>query len=434
MWNNINLLDAVPVLSFFGLVLCLIYRPNSSLSKPALIFAIISLISDPSNMSSVIAKAGLSIVNILSFMTALQLCIVMIVDNGAGERFVYSLATISTTRKLLRVPATILIPLIVIPAGMLVSMLIQNIPTIVLLTPIVYKICQRLEIPYTPLIFGLIPATNLGVNSVAWSNMTSILHCKYLSTSPTYFTENMVVRNVFMLFFLTLIVIIWSFLLDKKRHDPWLGIYEKLRLKDSLKSQCCKLNFNKHKIILGTIILLFLCFAQMFFSNYSFLITMAFLAFIFLLTSPYNFSQQAMVLGEETILTIIGLLILSTCMDHSYILNSMAKNFLTGDHKKIELMAYILSAFMSADGAAAMLASVVQVHYACSSAATWSLATGICAGSSALLTSVSAGPILFEVSKRFGMNITFRRYAFFGLPISLFMLFFYAVINHVLLY
>ena len=61
--------------------------------------------------------------------------------------------------------------------------------------------------------------------------------------------------------------------------------------------------------------------------------------------------------------------------------------------------------------------------------AAWSLASGICAGSTALLTSASAGPILIEATKRSGAPMSFRTYAAFGVPFSMVMLLSYLMLS-----
>lgn len=61
----------------------------------------------------------------------------------------------------------------------------------------------------------------------------------------------------------------------------------------------------------------------------------------------------------------------------------------------------------------------------------WQLASGICAGSSVFLTSASAGPILYAISRLSGFDLTFRAYARFGLPFSLLMMAMYIWLNKV---
>jgi Na+/H+ antiporter NhaD/arsenite permease-like protein len=77
-----------------------------------------------------------------------------------------------------------------------------------------------------------------------------------------------------------------------------------------------------------------------------------------------------------------------------------------------------VTAAISADGAAAMLTQLVHTQANGAYSAAWSLASGICAGSSMLLTSASAGPILIEVAHRNNVELSFRDYAKFGVPFS----------------
>jgi len=97
----------------------------------------------------------------------------------------------------------------------------------------------------------------------------------------------------------------------------------------------------------------------------------------------------------------------------------------------IEAIAYILTAGISADGSAAMLAPLVHRISGGTMFSAWQLASGICAGSSVFLTSASAGPILYAISRLSGFDLTFRAYARFGLPFSLLMMAMYIWLNKV---
>lgn len=151
-------------------------------------------------------------------------------------------------------------------------------------------------------------------------------------------------------------------------------------------------------------------------------ISLVTLAALFAVRNPREFVRSALILGDEAVIAISAFFTLSSCIEQTPFLHHLAESFLQGERGMIEVTAYFITALISADGAAAMLASTVHAQSDGSFAAAWSLASGICAGSTAMLTSASAGPVLIEVSRRMGAPLTFRYYAAFGLPFSILML------------
>jgi Na+/H+ antiporter NhaD/arsenite permease-like protein len=91
-------------------------------------------------------------------------------------------------------------------------------------------------------------------------------------------------------------------------------------------------------------------------------------------------------LGLEVIVVIFSIFIVAKAVEHTPLVHHMAE-FLKAhqDNGAIELVAYLLTAGISADGAAATLAPVVHRLTEGSMFSAWQLACGICAGSSTLL-------------------------------------------------
>jgi hypothetical protein len=156
--------------------------------------------------------------------------------------------------------------------------------------------------------------------------------------------------------------------------------------------------------------------------------SMGVLAVLLAMGSTDEFVKKTFVLGDEAVLAISGLFVIAAMIEHSPLMSMFIDDMLHGSGK-VEIAAFLITSMISADGAAAMLASVVHSAHAGSFDSAWALASGICAGSSALLTSASAGPVLIEASRRAGAPITFRDYAFFGVPFSMLMLGSYLVLR-----
>jgi len=412
----------LPLGALLGLILYLMLRAKDGLAKPAAIAALVALASIPENILPTLAKVGPGLASVLVIMSVMQLAVTMILENGAEDGFNALIARITTNRLLSKVPASVLIPAIFMPTAMLSAALIHNIPAVALLAPLAFTLCNRLQIPWAPTVFGLIPASNLGGASAAWGDTPAIIQRLIWHFDVPTFTANMLPRNLVILALLTLTTTIWSAWGDKGKRQGWRDIYERLRIRDSLndRSQAIKTSLIGRYIGLSALVVLFL--AQIFAQTMALAISMLTLAALFTARNPREFVRSVLVLGDEAVIAIAALLTLSSCIEQTPLLHHLAESFLQGERGTIEITAYFITALISADGAAAMLAQTVhdQAHGSFESA--WSLASGICAGSTAMLTSASAGPVLIEVSRRMGAPLTFRHYAAFGLPFSLLML------------
>lgn len=413
----------LPFLALAALVITLLAFPRAGLAKPALITALLALASSPEQIPTILGKVGPSLVGVMVMMTAVQLAVSMLLDERGGDWLGAIMARPLHVPWLASVPASVLVPCMLMPLAMACAALIHNIPAVALLAPLTFNLCQRLGIPWVPSLVGLIPASNLGGASAAWGDTPAILQRQIWGFDVATFAANMLPRNVVILCLLMVVVAGWSLWKDRQgsRHRA-METFERIRIRDQQRARSAYRWSASLGQYVGGLGLLSLFVLQMLPPGYALAGSMAVLALLLACRSSGDFVRSALVLGDEAVLAIAALFTISAVIEHSPVMAALVETLLTTHDGGIELVAYFVTGFISADGAATMLASVVHGKHDGSLDAAWSLASGICAGSTALLTSASAGPILMEAAKRSGASLSFRTYAGFGVPFSLLML------------
>lgn len=214
----------------------------------------------------------------------------------------------------------------------------------------------------------------------------------------------------------------WSYCLDRRTGNCWRQEHERLRLRDQILARRIRSARATFDQFLGAAGLIGLFLAQMLSPTYALAVSMAIFAALLAFRTGGDFLRSTFILGEEAVLAIAALFTISAAIEHSPVLTIIAEKLLANRNGGVETVAFFITSLISADGAAAMLGPVVHAKHGGSLQSAWSLASGICAGSTALLTSASAGPILMEAAKRSGAPMSFRTYAGFGIPFSLIML------------
>ena len=421
--------DYLPFVTLLGLVAVLLIFPRIGLAKPAVIAALLALAVSPGHMGAIIGKVGPNLLGVLVMMSAVQLAVSMAMDERGGDWLGAVLARPLYAAKLANVPASVLVPIMLMPLAMVCAAAIHNIPAVALLAPIAFSLCQRLGIPWIPSLVGLIPASNLGGASAAWGDTPAILQRQIWGFDVSTFAANMLPRNLIMLSMLTVVVAVWSYWADQRTGNRWAQEHERLRLRDQMLARRTRRSSATSDQYLGGASLIGLFCAQMLQPAYALAVSMAILAALLAFRSSGDFVRSTFVLGDEAVLAIAALFTISAAIEYSPVLTAIAETMLTNRDGGVEIVAFLVTSLISADGAATMLAPIVHATHDGSLDAAWSLASGICAGSTALLTSASAGPILLEAAKRSNAPMTFRTYAAFGVPFSMIMLLSYLMLS-----
>jgi Na+/H+ antiporter NhaD/arsenite permease-like protein len=421
--------DYLPFVVLLGLVAVLLIFPRLGLAKPAVIAALLALAASPGHVGAIIGKVGPSLLGVLVMMSAVQLAVSMAMDDRGGDWLGAVLARPLHAARLANVPASVLVPIMLMPLAMACAAAIHNIPAVALLAPIAFSLCQRLGIPWIPSLVGLIPASNLGGASAAWGDTPAILQRQIWGFDVSTFAVNMLPRNLVMLGMLMLVVAVWSYWADRRTGNRWGQEHERIRLRDQMLARHARRASATVDQYLGGAGLIGLFCAQMLPPTYALAVSMAILAALLAFRTSGDFVRSTFVLGDEAVLAIAALFTISAVIEHSPVLTMIAETMLSNRNGGVEIVAFFVTSLISADGAATMLAPVVHAKHDGSLEAAWSLASGICAGSTALLTSASAGPILIEAAKRSGAPMSFRTYAAFGVPFSMVMLVSYLTLS-----
>jgi Na+/H+ antiporter NhaD/arsenite permease-like protein len=400
----------------------LLIFPRVGLAKPAVVAALLALAALPDHIGTIIGKVGPSLLGVLIMMSAVQLAVSMIMDERGADWLGDVLGAPLRSARLSNVPASVLVPGMLMPLAMVSAAMIHNIPAVALLAPITFSLCQRIGIPWVPALVGLIPASNLGGASAAWGDTPAIIQRQIWGFDVSTFALNMLPRNLVILSILIVVVAGWSYCLDRRTGNRWKQEHERLRLRDQILARRIRSAGATCDQFLGAGGLFGLFVAQMLSPTYALAVSMAILATLLAFRTGGDFLRSTFVLGEEAVLAIAALFTISAAIEHSPLLTVIAEKLLANRNGGVEAVAFFVTSLISADGAAAMLAPVVHAKHDGSLQAAWALASGICAGSTALLTSASAGPILMEAAKRSGAPFSFRTYAAFGIPFSLIML------------
>jgi len=410
--------DYLPFVALFGLVTVLLTFPHIGIAKPAVIASLLALAASPGEIATIIGKVGPTLVGVLVMMSAVQLAVSMAMDERGGDWLGAALAHPLQVARLAKIPASILIPCVLMPVAMACAAAIHNIPAVALLVPIAFSLCQRVGIPYIPSLVGLIPASNLGGASAAWGDTPAILQRQIWGFDVATFSANMLPRNLLVLAMLVVVIAAWSYWTDRRTGSRWSQAHERLRIRDQLRAtRTHGYSATPHQYLGGAGLIGLFC-AQMLPPTLALAVSMGILAVLLAFRASGDFVRSTFVLGDEAILAIAALFTISAAIEHSPLLTMLIENTLASGDGGVEMVAFLVTSLISADGAATMLAPIVHAKHSGSLEAAWALASGICAGSTALLTSASAGPILIEAAKRSGAPMNFRTYAAFGVPFS----------------
>lgn len=419
-------LSNIPLFMVALMVGALLIRPEIGMARAALVAAFISLACNPVSIPTVLALASKQIFTVIVVMSATTLPVIFILEDGIGEKISAAIVRLFAHRFLRRVPTSVLLPVLFLPISMIVAMWLHNIPAIGVLAPLAIVLAKRFSAPIHPVLFGMLVASNLGGASFAAGDTPAIIQRQTFGFGVATFSSAMVPRNLVVLFALVVAVTIWSWWPNRHKNTSWMELYDRLMARDTFDVHSCvvpKINFLR----IGAFAALAAIFGSQFFSTTATLLVSLTIMIIFLATSN-RFMASTFILGQETIIAIVGLFVLAVSVEQTPLMHSLVQGMIHNNKGGVELAAYLVTAAISADGAAAMLTQLVHTQANGAYSAAWSLASGICAGSSMLLTSASAGPILLEVAHRNNVEISFRDYAKFGVPFSAAMISIYLLI------
>lgn len=394
------------------------------------ISALVILVLSGSDGRELLSRAAPNIATVFVVMTVTQLSIRNMLQAGLGEHISLAVATFVAHRRLRRLPASVLLPAIFVPASMILAMFLHNITAILVLTPLAINLCVRYGVNPVPTMCGMLVGSNLGGASMAFGDTPAIIQREIWKFTPATFAAAMLPRNLLIVVLLTAVVCLLTWYPERRRKTGWIDILKRLQTRDNIATYTRFSAANRRQLYVGAGSLASFILLQFVLPTHTLVIGAAVFVALIVFTPRERHVEAYTALGLESIMVICSLFVVAASVEHTPVVHWLAERLKDNqEFGAIEIVAYLLTAAISADGAAATLAPLVHGVSEGSMLSAWQLASGICAGSSTLLTAASAGPVINSVSRNAGRELTFREYSRFGIGFSLVMAAVYLAFN-----
>lgn len=367
------------------------------------------------------------------------------IERSNGFRWFAAYLALRLARFRMKNPRLTLPLLVTLMLGLtyVAAALMHNVTSILIMTPIIIRLCDSFGVPSRWLLCGALIASNLGGFSTRWGDTPNIIESRVWSLTAGDFMREVVPAN------LIVMVVLGAVVLRLTRREVARApitrdgstvtvngqTFTDAIIAADWRKALRDLTVDRHLLLVGLGTLTAFIILHVIFDEYKFVIgALAILAAILLERSDHRF-ETLKSLGFDVYLAFAAIFVLAECVGNSWIgdklqelINSTATPGKGAEPWAICLTGYLGTMFTEA-ASWASLASDKIFESSKGHSAAWALGGGICAGSSSLVTAASAGVILAEESGRFkeAHAVTFRRYLPFGLGFSAFMLVFYSV-------
>jgi Na+/H+ antiporter NhaD/arsenite permease-like protein len=331
---------------------------------------------------------------------------------------------------------TPLLVVILLVATYVTAGLMHNVTSILIMTPVIIRLCASYNIPSRWILSAALVASNLGGFSTRWGDTPNIIEAKTWGLQAGDFMREVLPANLLVLGALILLatVLTQRGITSRSRaagavQVPFYTLQVAQTAADWKKAKS-DLAIDVRLLCIGVGLLLFFILLHVIYPKLDITVGAATIVIAILLERKTERYHSLTSLGFDVYLTFAAIFVLAGCVSHSWIGDTLHQ-LLAAQTKPwmIALTGYFGTTFTEAASWATAVSDPIH-QLDPSHAAAWALGGGICAGSSSLVTAASAGIILAEESQRFNdpdHAITFRRYLAFGLPFSFFMLLFYAI-------
>jgi Na+/H+ antiporter NhaD/arsenite permease-like protein len=326
---------------------------------------------------------------------------------------------------------TILLAATYVTAG-----LMHNVTSILIMTPIIIRLCASYQVPSRWILSAALIASNLGGFSTRWGDTPNIIESATWGLTPGDFMREVLPANLIVMVTLILVATLLTRkgMAARSKHAGAVQVpfytLEVAQTAADWKKAKADLAIDKRLLAIGLGMLVFFIVLHVIFSSLAIVIGAFTIIVAVLLERKSARFHTLTSLGFEVYLAFAAIFVLAGCVSNSWIGATLYQQLIAAHAAPwvIAVTGYFGTTFTeAASWATAVSHSIQQLDP--SHSAAWALGGGICAGSSSLVTAASAGIILAEESGRFNdpeHAITFKRYLAFGLPFSLFMLVFYA--------
>ena len=315
--------------------------------------------------------------------------------------------------------------------------LMHNVTSILIMTPVIIRLCASYQVPSRWILSAALIASNLGGFSTRWGDTPNIIESATWGLQAGDFMREVLPANLIVV---AVLIIVATFLTQRgisKRSRaagttqiPFYTLQVAQTAADWKKAKA-DLAIDRRLLSIGLVLLAFFIIFHVTFTKLAIAVGAVTIVVAVLLERKSERYHTLTSLGFDVYLAFAAIFVLAGCVSHSWIGNTLFQQLIAAKAAPwvIAVTGYFGTTFTEAASWATAVSHSIQQLDA-SHAAAWALGGGICAGSSSLVTAASAGIILAEESQRFNdpeHAITFKRYLAFGLPFSLFMLVFYSV-------
>lgn len=333
--------------------------------------------------------------------------------------------------------STPLLVLIVLGLTYVTAGLMHNVTSILIMTPIIIRLCASYGVPSRWVLCAALVASNLGGFSTRWGDTPNIVESATWHLSAGHFMREVLPANLIVMVGLFVVALLLTQRgLSRQSAEqaaakpPDYTIRIAQTAADWKQAQA-DLAIDGRLLLVGLVTLGAFIVLHVVFDELKIAIGAAAVLVAVLLDRPRDRFTTLKSLGFDVYLAFAAIFVLAGCVANSWIGDQLHNQLVAskGAPWAIAITGYLGTMFTEA-ASWATAASPDIYRLQPTHAAAWALGGGICAGSSSLVTAASAGIILAEESARFrdpNHTITFRRYLPFGVAFSLGMLAFYAV-------
>ena len=314
--------------------------------------------------------------------------------------------------------------------------LMHNVTSILIMTPVIIRLCASYQVPSRWILSAALIASNLGGFSTRWGDTPNIIESGTWGLEAGDFMREVLPANLIVV---AALIVLATILTQRSiarqsraagaKATPFYTLQVAQTAADWKRAKA-DLAIDRRLLTIGLSLLSIFIVLHVVFHTVAIAIGAATILTAVLLDRKSERYHTLTSLGFDVYLAFAAIFVLAGCVSHSWIGYVLNQQLLAshGATWVISTTGYFGTTFTEAASWATAVSG--SIHAANPShAAAWALGGGICAGSSSLVTAASAGIILAEESGRFNdpeHAITFQRYLAFGLPFSLFMLVFYA--------
>jgi Na+/H+ antiporter NhaD/arsenite permease-like protein len=332
---------------------------------------------------------------------------------------------------------TPLLVTILLVATYVTAGLMHNVTSILIMTPVIIRLCASYHVPSRWILSAALIASNLGGFSTRWGDTPNIIESATWGLNAGDFMREVLPANLIVMLVLVIVATMLTQRGISRRsrqagatNVPFYTLQVAQTAADWKKAKA-DLAIDRRLLIIGVVMLIFFIVLHVVFTTLAIAIGAFTIVVAVLLERRRDRYHTLTSLGFDVYLAFAAIFVLAGCVSNSWIGASLYQQLISAQAAPwvIAVTGYFGTMFTEAASWATAVSQPIHQLDA-SHAAAWALGGGICAGSSSLVTAASAGIILAEESQRFKdpeHAITFRRYLAFGLPFSLFMLLFYAV-------